>query len=112
MNHLHQILGDYLSIRRSLGFKLEREGTLLPDFVDSLEEAQSPVITSALALAWATKPTNANPYWWARRLGLVRVFARYVHTLDPGTEAFIYAMWVPVSATMSEALFMNGQPML
>ena len=86
MKNLHQILGDYLSIRRGFGFKLEREGALLPDFVDSLEEAQSPVITSALALAWATKPTNAKPYWWARRLGLVRVFAHYVHTLDPRTE--------------------------
>ena len=86
MKNLHQILGDYLSIRRGLGFKLEREGALLPDFVNSLEEAQSPVITSALSLAWATKPTNAKPYWWARRLGLVRVFAHYVHTVDPRTE--------------------------
>jgi integrase/recombinase XerD len=86
MSELNQILRDYLSIRRSLGFKLERYERLLPDFLAFLHETGSPVITSALALAWATKPANATPRWWAQRLNMVRTFARYVHTLDARTE--------------------------
>lgn len=86
MNDLHQILRDYLSLRRSLGFKLEREGSLLPHFVAFLEKSGSPVITSALALAWAKQPAAATAYWWATRLRMVRGFARYVRTIDARTE--------------------------
>lgn len=86
MSDLHQILRDYLSLRRSLGFKLEREGSLLPDFVAFLDQSGSPVITSALAFAWAKQPAAATAYWWATRLSMVRAFARYVRTIDAKTE--------------------------
>ena len=58
MNDLHQILQDYLSIRRSLGFKLEKPGPLLADFVAFVKASGSPVITSALAVAWADIALN------------------------------------------------------
>jgi integrase/recombinase XerD len=86
MNPLRAILRDYLAMRRALGFKLERAGALLPDFLAYLEEEDSPIITTALALSWAKKPAQVKPRWWADRLDLVRHFARYVHTLDPRTE--------------------------
>lgn len=86
MSDLHQILQDYVSLRRSLGFKLEREGALLPGFVAFLDASGSPVITSAIALAWARQPATATAYWWATRLSMVRAFARYAHTLDPRNE--------------------------
>lgn len=86
MNDLHQILRDYLTLRRSLGFKLAREGSLLPDFVAFLEKSGSPVITSALAFAWAKQPSAATVHWWATRLSMVRAFARYVRTIDARTE--------------------------
>lgn len=86
MSNLQQILRDYLSIRRSLGFKLERYDARLRGFLAFLEQEGSSVITSTLALAWATKPANATPKWWATRLDMVRGFARYVQTLDPRTE--------------------------
>ena len=35
---------------------------------------------------WARLPRHANPIWWARRLGVVRGFARYLATIDPRTE--------------------------
>ncbi|MDT8442484.1 MAG: tyrosine-type recombinase/integrase [Desulfuromonadales bacterium] len=97
MSELHQILQDYLSIRRSLGFKLERYGALLPEFLAFLEEAGSPVITNALALAWAKQPTTATPKWWATRLSMVRLFARYVCTLDPRTEIPPHDLLPPAS---------------
>jgi integrase len=86
MNDLHRILQDYLSLRRSLGFKLEREGALLPDFVAFLEQSGSRVVTTPLALAWAKQSPDATPYWWATRLAMVRGFARYVRTIDIKTE--------------------------
>ena len=86
MSDLHQILQDYLSVRRSPGFKMEREGSLLPNFVTFLDKSGSPVITFALALAWAKQSAAATTYWWAARLSMVRTFARYAHTIDPRTE--------------------------
>ena len=38
MTPLRQALADYLRIRRALGYKLERAGKLLPQFVDYLEQ--------------------------------------------------------------------------
>jgi integrase/recombinase XerD len=59
MSGLHRILRDYLALRRSLGFKLEREGALLSDFVAFVEKSGSRVITVPLALAWAKQPSDA-----------------------------------------------------
>lgn len=86
MSDLYQLLRDYLSLRRFLGFKLEKEGRLLPDFVAFLDKSGSPVITVPLALAWAKQPATATAYWWAARLSMVRAFARYVRTIDARTE--------------------------
>lgn len=86
MSDLHRILHDYITLRRSLGFKLEREARLLPDFVAYVEKSGSGVITVPLALAWAKQPAGARPFWWATRLAMVRAFAGYAHTLDSRHE--------------------------
>jgi integrase/recombinase XerD len=86
MTALHETLRDYICLRRSLGFKLEREGALLPDFVAFLERSGSRVITVPLALAWAKQSPDATPYWWATRLGMVRGLARYARTIDSGHQ--------------------------
>lgn len=77
---------DYLRLRRALGFKLEREGHLLAQFVAYLETAGATTITSDLAIAWARQPVNASPNHWAKRFGVVRKFAVYLHTIDRATE--------------------------
>ena len=86
MSGLQQVLQDYLSLRRALGFKLERPGALLPGFVASVEASDTSFITTALALAWAMKPARVTAEWAATRLDMVRGFARYAHTVDPRTE--------------------------
>ena len=86
MTGLQQAVEDYLAIRRSLGFKLERAGMLLPGFAAFVERRGSAFITTALALDWAAQPTNVTPTWLAKRLGLVRGFARYMCAIDPRTE--------------------------
>jgi integrase/recombinase XerD len=86
MTDLRQILCDYLSVRRSLGFKLERMGKLLADFIAFLADSGADVITTPLAVDWACKSTAASARSSAQRLAMVRAFARYVHTIDPRTE--------------------------
>lgn len=86
MTGLQQAVKDYLAVRRALGFKLEREGHLLPDFAAYIEHRGSAFITTTLALAWATQPANATPTWLATRLGFVRGFAQYMRSIDPRTE--------------------------
>lgn len=77
---------DYLTVRRRLGFTLDRAGQLLADFADYLEQAGARHITTELALAWATSPQGTHPAWWRQRLGIVRGFARHFKTIDPATE--------------------------
>ena len=77
---------DYLRLRRALGYKLERAGRLLPQFIDYLQAADATTVTSDLAISWAREATNARPNYWAARLAVVRGFARYLHTIDPTTQ--------------------------
>jgi len=86
MNNLQAALGEYLNIRRALGFKLRDEGTVLPQFLLFLDKKDASFITTDLALRWATQPENVLPTHWARRLSMVRVFARFHSAVDPRTE--------------------------
>lgn len=86
MSTLHEALGEYLQLRRTLGYKLEREGLLLPQFVSFLEQNGAASITTSLAMRWAMAPAEASPRWWAVRLGQVRIFAKYMAARDPHTE--------------------------
>jgi integrase/recombinase XerD len=83
---LRTAAGDYLTVRRRLGFKLERAGRLLPDFVTYLERAGATTITSELALAWARQTAEGHSNWRAERLGIVRSFARHLRGSDPCHE--------------------------
>jgi integrase len=86
MNTLRQAVHEYLSMRRNLGFKLREAGKALLDFVTFMEQHHAPYITEALALAWAQQPANVQPAHWARRLSIVRGFARYRSATDPRTQ--------------------------
>lgn len=86
MKTLRRALADYLKVRRSLGFKLRRDGLLLPGFVAHLEQAKSPIITTSLAVEWATLPQDVHPAWWTSRLVMIRGFAKYLQTIEPRHE--------------------------
>src|SRR6266516_2738692 len=85
MKTLREAVHEYLSLRRSLGFKLREDGARLLDFVTFMEQRKASYITNELALSWAQAPT-ALPTEWARRLGFVRVFARHRSASDPRTQ--------------------------
>jgi integrase len=85
MSPLQQALSDYLQIRRALGYKLERAGKLLPQYLDHLDHRGEELVTIENALAWAKLPAG-DVNWWAFRLSIVRGFAAYLHALDPAHE--------------------------
>ena len=86
MSSLQQSLTDYLALRRSLGYKLERAGKLLAQFVVYLEDLGEDRLTTEHALAWAPLPPAGEGMWWSYRLSAVRRFAAYLQTIDPATE--------------------------
>src|SRR3990170_4022178 len=86
MSKLRHALDDYLALRRSLGYKLERAGRLLADFVGRMETAGADSISIDAALSWAMQPSDADPSWWVHRLSVVRGFARHLQAIDPVHE--------------------------
>ena len=86
MSDLDSHVKDYLGLRRTLGYKLERHGAQLPQFIAYLDAAGAVTVTSDLAIAWARSPEHARPIYWAQRLAIVRGFAAYLQTIEPDTE--------------------------
>jgi integrase/recombinase XerD len=86
MNTLRQAAQEYLTMRRSLGYKLQEAGKRLLDFITFMEQRRASYITQSLALAWAKQPSDVQPGEWARRLSCVRSFARHRSATDPRTQ--------------------------
>jgi len=86
MTTLREAVREYLTMRRSLGFKLRETGKLLLAFVEFMEEHRTSHITTRLALAWAQQPQTVQPVEWAHRLSVVRTFARHRSATDPRTQ--------------------------
>jgi integrase len=86
MSRLRQALDDYLTLRRSLGYKLQRAESLLSSFIKFVEEQGSAFVTTKLTLNWATLPRDVSPNRKARRLCEVRNFAKYLRAFDSRTE--------------------------
>jgi integrase len=85
MSGLRESLGEYLAVRRALGYNLEGTERLLGQFLDYLDAARADWIRVEHAVAWATLP-GAGQHWHAMRLGAVRGFARYLHEVDRRVE--------------------------
>ena len=83
---LQKALERYLVFRRSLGFKLRDHGRALPKFITFLHSQDAEFITTELALTWAQQPHDVQQAHHAKRLGMVRDFARYLSASDPRTQ--------------------------
>lgn len=86
MKRPETILKDYLALRRSLGFKLQKHEETLREFLRFFAAQKASYLTTKLALEWARKPQNTDPAWWTDRLSMLRGFAAYWKTIDPRTE--------------------------
>jgi len=82
MKRLSDLLDDYLQIRRKFGVKYKSEGRYLRNFVSYAKQKSAYYITTDIALDWAVKPKDVLPSQGAKRLGVVRLFAKYLKTID------------------------------
>jgi hypothetical protein len=85
MSTISDALDTYLVLRRGLGTALVGPGAHLRRFVEFLDGEGASVVTTALALRWATAST-ATPATKASRLDDVRRFAAWLSAADPRTE--------------------------
>ena len=77
----------YLRTRRQFGFQLRIEGGELLRFARYADAAgHRGAVTTELALRWAQTATTATPLYRARRLEIVRCFAKYQVAFEPGTQ--------------------------
>ncbi len=77
----------YLAYRRALGFKLHMEGSRLLSFARYADASghRGP-LTTELAIRWACLPQKADRLYWARRLELIRRFAKHLLLSEPKTQ--------------------------
>jgi integrase len=82
MRPLGEELADYLTLRRSMGFKLRRAEKLLGQFVAHCEQIGADTITIEIAIGWSSLPEGASTSWVSHRLGVVRAFSRHLALVD------------------------------
>ncbi len=87
MSGLRLELNRYLTIRRSLGYDLGTAARILRRFVDFAERRNVEHVSTELFLRWQQSCGHANGQTRAARFGIVRLFAQWLHSLDPAHEA-------------------------
>ena len=84
MSTLQVALTEYVTLRRSLGFKFDGPQRRLKGFVRFMAERNATVITYPLALEWAMQPSGKRASW-ALRFTDARGFSQYMRSRDPRT---------------------------
>ena len=78
---------QYLTHRRSLGYKINSDGYQLRSFARYADlHAPGKPLTIELALRWATDPKGTQRVYHAKRLAALRTFARYLVVFEARTE--------------------------
>lgn len=81
------LVEEYLALRRRLGFALVTQGRMLLAFASHADRvAPGGPLTVDLAVQWAASCRSRDPSAAARRLDVVRGFARHRALFDPTTE--------------------------
>lgn len=60
MSELAEMADNYLALRRSLGYKLDEAGRLLPRFVAYLDAIGAETVTIENALEWSQQPNASS----------------------------------------------------
>ncbi len=84
---MHTKVESYLACRRHAGFSLRTEGQQLLRFARFADRSghRGP-LTLKLAVTWASASSGQKPLTAARRIEVLRGFARYCQQFDPRTE--------------------------
>lgn len=86
MNKLREAMEHYLSLRRSLGFKLINVESTLKKFITFVEKEGFSYITVDLITRWANLSTAKEPSTLAGRFNVVRNFAIWRSASDGRTQ--------------------------
>jgi integrase len=101
-------VSDYLAERRRLGFELGTMGLALASFARYVASVHHRgALTVDLMAEWARhdKWNRDNPQTWARRLKLLRPFARYLRQFDPRTEVPDESVFGPVPGRLAPHIY-------
>jgi len=86
---LRELVADYLTVRRALGYKLDHAEYILGRFLRYLDDHDAHSahgVTVQHALEFATAPPAVSPRTQALRLSAIRCFARWARCQDPDVE--------------------------
>jgi len=86
MKSLQTHLSEYIAARRTLGTQLEEPAKTLGGFIAFLGRKGAKFITIPLALEWSQQSKNVQRATWARKLSMVRQFARWLSVLESRHE--------------------------
>jgi integrase/recombinase XerD len=86
MSTLSKELDRYLTIRRGLGYDLGTAERILRRFTAFAEHEGTDIVSTNLFLRWQVAFGHANRQTWASRLVVVRLFAQWLHCIDPRHE--------------------------
>ena len=82
-----KLVEDYVSFKRSLGYQIRTEAQMLVGFAKFADgTGHRGPLTTDLMLQWAQLPTRAARLYRARRLEVVRCFAKHRKLFDLRTE--------------------------
>lgn len=77
---------NYLALRRAMGFELTIAGKQLMQFARFVQTSGAGSLTTEVASAWACAARNGTMITRARRIEVLRPFAKYLRQVDPATE--------------------------
>lgn len=93
---MQQRVENYLKHKRNFGFQLKTEGQELKNFINYCNKLQyQGPLTTEIAIAWASSSKKASRLSWARRLEIIRCFARYNKTIEPETQIPLKSIFGP-----------------
>jgi len=76
----------YLALRRAMGFDLGIAGGQLMQFARFAQSSDAGSLTVDVAIAWANSARHPTPLTSARRIEVIRPFAKYLRQVDPAAE--------------------------
>ncbi len=84
---MYEKVKEYINTRHNLGIQMKIEGDELLRFANYVDKKRyKGPLTTAIAIEWAGSSKKASRFSWARRLEIVRCFAKYYYAFDSKTE--------------------------
>ena len=85
MSNLRDSIAQYLALRRSLGFLMEKAENVLKNFSSFAKKEEKTFITTELVLRWLDQQSTVSAATRSARLSMVRCFAIWRRASDPRT---------------------------